>query len=275
MKKLFFIFVIIFGFYVHIAHANLFGYNFSNSSQNETPIWSEVWNSKAGLGILEDSAYKNDFYSLINFYQPQINPLLCGAATSVIILNALNYGSIPNQEASQIIRPIEIGGGNIEFPLYTQENFFNGKTDIIKNRHIINMKMPSEIKNRRKIYDAGVTLSQLRDILSKSYNLKVEINYVEEIDNEKIDNFRQKLKEVLNDNKKYLLANFDGQIIGKKTFGHISPIVAFNEKEDAILVLDVALHRNQWYWINVKQFFKSMNSKDGENYRGYLVVSKK
>jgi hypothetical protein len=55
--------------------------------------------------------------------------------------------------------------------------------------------------------------------------------------------------------------------------GHISPIGAYDQKTDSILVLDVASSKRPWIWVNVYDFYFGMHQKDGENYRGYLIVS--
>lgn len=181
---------------------------------------------------------------MVNFYQPQINPLYCSAATSVVVLNA-------------------ISGEN----LFKQEDFFNQKTDKIKLKTIID-KIE---KDKNDNFDAGLALGDLAKILSQVYNLKVELNYVE---NNDAKNFRKIVKEILSENQKFLITNFDGKILGHKTNGHISPIAAYDEESDSLLVLDVALHKNQWFWVNLEEFYKSMNTKDGENYRGFLIVKK-
>ena len=86
--------------------------------------------------------------------------------------------------------------------------------------------------------------------------------------------FREIAKKILNDKNNFLVANFDGKIFGNKTGGHISPIVAYDEKSDSLLVLDVALHKNPWYWVDLQEMMTAMNSKDGENFRGYLIAKK-
>jgi hypothetical protein len=57
-----------------------------------------AWNSEEGLHKLSRAAFKNDFYQLAHSYQPQINPLYCGIASSVIVLNAmrLESGLVPS-----------------------------------------------------------------------------------------------------------------------------------------------------------------------------------
>jgi hypothetical protein len=212
--------------------------NFANAS--------EVWNSVDGLDRLARSQFKNDFHQLVNFYQPQINPLYCSAASSVIILNALNSGN-----------------------LFKQEEFFNEKTDKIKLKSIIDFKEKDAAGN----YDAGLSIADLNKILSKVYKLKTKLTYVDKSDEKSIKKFRQNIKEILAENKKFIITNFDGKVLNHKTGGHLSPIAAYDEASDSLLVLDVALHKNQWFWVDVTEFYKSMNTKDGENYRGFLVVS--
>ena len=120
---------------------------------------TEIWNSAEGLGRLTRSQFKNDFYQLANFYQAQINPVYCSAATSVAILNALNYGEISSQKISEITKP---DGGIIEFKLYTQQGFLNEETDKIKAHDIIEYKAANgevfDGTDWKETYDAGLSL---------------------------------------------------------------------------------------------------------------------
>lgn len=54
----------------------------------------------------------------------------------------------------------------------------------------------------------------------------------------------------------------------------MSPIVALDTVSDSLLVMDVVDHKNDWYWARVADLVKAMNTKDGNNYRSYLVISK-
>lgn len=204
---------------------------------------------------------------MVNFYQPQINPLYCSAASSVIILNALNIGEIPNQEVGAITKP---NGEKIWHKLFRQEGFFNSATNKIKAREIIDYKS----KNSNSKYDPGLSLDDLSKILSQVYNLKVQTIHVEKNDAEFANKFRKTLKETFVNKDKFLIANFDGKVLGQKTRGHISPLVAYDEKSDSVLVLDVALHKNKWFWTSVSEIISAMNTKDNDNYRGYLLVER-
>ena len=209
---------------------------------------TEIWNDSKGLKYLEESEFKNDFYQLVNFYQPQINPLFCSIATSVTILNALKYPQT-----------------------LTQENFLNAKTDQIKSQKIIR----NQLKNKDKKYDPGLSLKDLSQILNQVYNLKVKTTHIEKNNEQTIEEFRLILREVLAEKQKFLIVNFDGQSLGLETHGHVSPIAAYDQKNDLVLVLDVALYKNQWFWTSTKELISAMNSKDDQTYRGYLVVERK
>ena len=71
---------------------------------------------------------------------------------------------------------------------------------------------------------------------------------------------------------RFLIVNFDGQTMGASTHGHISPVAAYDENSDSVLVLDVAGYYNPWYWAPVEHLYRAMHTLDGEHYRGYLVV---
>lgn len=237
---------------------------------------TEVWNSAEGLGRLTRSQFKNDFYQLANFYQAQANPVYCSVATATAILNALNYGEIESQKSGEITKP---DGEKIEYKLFTQQGFFNEETDKIKPRDIVEYKTSVakvfDGSDWNEKYDAGLSLGDLTKILAKVYHLKTDLTYAKKNDERSVKKFREILKKTVADKTSFLIANFDGKILGSQTSGHISALVAYDEDSDSVLVLDAALHKNPWFFVEVSKLYEAMNSMDGETYRGYLVVSKK
>lgn len=234
----------------------------------------ENWNSAEGLKRLERSKFKNDFYQLANFYQPQINPLYCSAASGVAILNALYYGNIPSQKELEVTKPEAAGGGIIDFPLYSQQTFFNEKTDEIKKREIIDFKEQKQLSDGKKSFDPGLTLDEFSQILYKVYKLKTKVTHVEKDNEKSFEKFRTQLKKVLADDKNFMIVGFDRKTLGQKGDGHFSSVTAYDEESDSVLVFDVALQKYQWFWVPAKTLFAAMNTKDGEVYRGYLVVGR-
>jgi len=232
-----------------------------------------IWNSEIGIARLNDSAYKNDFYQLANFYQAQINPIYCSSASALIIKNALFYNEIPSQKSAEIIKP---NGESIRYNLYSsQEEFFNNETDKIKARDVIKYRKPRIINlpngSINEDFDPGLNLSDFAKIL-KTHKIRNKIYYQEDTKETSIEEFRIILKKILNDKTHFIIANFNGKVFGNQTGGHFSPIVAYDEASDSVLVLDVALYKNPWYWVEVADLVKAMNNPDGDQPRGYLVV---
>ena len=228
---------------------------------------AEIWNSEEGLKRLQRSEFKSDFYQLVNFYQPQENPLFCSIATATMIRNAFEYGNILSQKEGEVLKP---DGGTISYPLYSQKDFFNEETEKVKKRSIVEFK---ESVNGAESFDPGLSLGDFAKML-RVHNFGVKLIYVKKNDEATAEKFRRVLRNILNENSAFLVVNFDGKFLEKTTRGHISPIVAFDEESDSVLVLDVALHKNRWYWVEVSKLIEAMNTKDAENYRGYLMVSR-
>ena len=232
------------------------------------------WNSDEGKKRFFRSKYNNDFFQLAHHYQPQANPLYCGVASSVIVLNSIraSSGKIPVQPELSIKKPDQLGGDVVPYNLYSQASLLNETTDKVKLRQIIQLKnIPSNTKESAGQFDPGLKLAELKGVL-ESYKLAVE-KYSADSD-VKIgeEKFRRKIKTVLSDNEKFILINYKSNMVGQMSSGHISPVGAYDEQSDSVLVLDVAAYQNPWIWIPVHDLYASMHTKDGEKYRGYLVV---
>jgi len=75
-----------------------------------------------------------------------------------------------------------------------------------------------------------------------------------------------------NDNN-FIIANFEGKVMGTRTGGHYSVIAAYNESEDSVLILDAAAHKNPWFWVPIRHLYLAMRTKNKEGRRGYLIIS--
>jgi hypothetical protein len=225
---------------------------------------AEIWNSANGIKKFETSQYKNDFYQLANFYQSQNNPIYCAIAVATTLLNVFNYSHIPSQINHQTVKP---NGDIIYFPLFSQDNFLNDETNKIKHQDIIEFKK----KAQNNEYDPGISLGDFATILTNVYSLQTKVYYQNNSDN---NQFRELVKNITNDQHSFLIVNFDGLVLENKTRGHMSLIAAYQQDSDEVLILDVALHKNQWQWVALKDMVSAMNTKDGKLYRGYMTVEK-
>jgi len=167
------------------------------------------WNSEEGKKRLFRSQYNSDFFQLAHHYQPQANPLYCGIASSVIVLNAIRTtaGTIPNQPSLSVMKPKEFGGGIIPYPLYSQASLLNDNTDKVKAREIIQLKSFSlDGNNDIGRLDPGLKLAELQGTL-ESYQLSVA-KYPADADIEiGAEEFREIIRSALADAQHFILLN--------------------------------------------------------------------
>merc|ERR1712194_195490 len=65
--------------------------------------------------------------------------------------------------------------------------------------------------------------------------------------------------------------------LGQTGSGHYSPIAAFNEDEDKVLIFDVARFKYPSYWVDVGEIWKSMCDPDpdaGNRPRGFVLFTR-
>lgn len=255
-----------------ISKSMTFHYNEYPASAYSKQVAVVNWNSEEGISRLEKTGYKGDFYRLAHHFKPQINPAACGQAAATLVLSAiyeLNHRAFPVIEEW----PITIADKKypLQYRLINETNFFNHETDKILDRRSISMKITKKDGN----FGGGIDIDELQKML-KVHGVKSKLVNVKEYNDEKLAEFRKLVKEVVNSNKEFLILNYDHSyksLMG----GHFSPVAAYDEKSDSVLMLDVAAHRNPWIWINLSDIYHAMNTKNyaQTSYRGYLVVNTK
>lgn len=230
-----------------------------------------AWGTPTGRERLMQSQYKNDYFQLAHNFQPQVNPLYCGIASSVIVLNSMRLATngVPSQKAIEVKVPEALGGGRLDYPSYSQLTLLGEKTDSVKSRAVVELKNKNDPKEK---LNPGLTLQDLHDVL-EAYGALVQLHYVEREPDEGIDDFRSSLKKILSNSTEFMIVNFHGKTMGAPTDGHISPVAAYDEKSDSVLLLDVAGYLNPWYWTPTEYLYRAMHTIDGNKYRGYVVVS--
>jgi hypothetical protein len=243
-------------------------------SKDTAKIVMVDWNSKEGLKRLERSQFKGDFYRLAHFYQTAANPVYATIASAVTVLNGLRVPKhlVKSQAELEIQRPKALGGDRVPYPFYSQEIFLNEKTDEIKDRKLILIRnITPENENDKESFKPGLGLDDLKAMLEKVYSAKAEVTYGNEDAKIGTAKLRKTLKRVFNDPNSFLIANFRGDIYGANNEGTMSPLVAYDEKSDSVLVLDTGAFKNPWYWVPVEAFYKSMVPY-GKTQRGYIEV---
>jgi glutathione gamma-glutamylcysteinyltransferase len=94
-----------------------------------------------------------------------------------------------------------------------------------------------------------------------------------------LDDFRSDIRSILSDtiskHKPILVVSFSRSALNQTGDGHFSPVGAYHEDSDTVLVLDVARFKYAPYWVSVADLYMSMQEKDcvTEKPRGWFRLS--
>uniref|UniRef100_A0A7S4ATG1 glutathione gamma-glutamylcysteinyltransferase n=1 Tax=Pseudo-nitzschia australis TaxID=44445 RepID=A0A7S4ATG1_9STRA len=94
-----------------------------------------------------------------------------------------------------------------------------------------------------------------------------------------LDDFRRDIRSILSDTKAkhqpILVVSFSRLALGQTGDGHFSPIAAYHDETDQVLVLDVARFKYAPYWVGVEELFHSMSEADSvtNKPRGWFILS--
>lgn len=165
----------------------------------------------------------------------------CFAASAVIVMNSL-----------------QPGGG------YTQNNLFVPAT-----AHII---------TQSEFYREGSTLEQLAALVRARSGLTAQHYHAGAGPSENdYSTFKMHLKRNAANPNDYMIINYSLVYVGGfggGGAGHCSPVAAYDEDEDMVLMLEVAYYRP--FWISAAHLYGAMNTIDttSNKHRGWLMVTR-
>jgi hypothetical protein len=191
------------------------------------------------------STYRGDFWYLFRYYDTQYTDTYCGVASSIMVLNALH---IERPEGERI-------GG---YRLFIQEeHFFTPEVNKIVSSDVVKL--------------IGMTIEELSAALT-TFGVKSSYYYGNTMDEQ---DFRDLLKISLEDPNTFLIANYHRPTIGQEGGGHFSPIAAYDEASDSVLILDVSRYKYPPIWVKINKFLLSMQvvEKGRGLPRGIISVS--
>jgi hypothetical protein len=205
------------------------------------------FNSPEGEHYLIEAEANADYFSLASQFVTQKTQAYCGIASLAMVLNAIGVQAPSTPE----YRP---------YTYFTQDNVLNAETDAI---------LPRELLARQ-----GTTLDQLGALIGY-HGLVGEVRHAGD---ETPDDFRVHAREALSAGRRYVIVNYLRRALGQEIGGHISPLAAYDAKQDRFLILDVARYKYPPVWVSAADLYAAMNTPDAVNggkTRGYVLVSKK
>jgi len=154
--------------------------------------------------------------------------------------------------------PAPIDPVYVRFPMFTQNNLFNAKTE--------------QVVSAKKVAQQGMTLDQLGDLLA-TYPVETKVYHAGD---SSLDQFRKLAVENLKQPGNFILVNYLRSSLGQQTSGHISPLGAYDQTSDHFLILDVARFKYPPVWVKTEQLWRAMNTIDEASgkTRGFVLVSR-
>lgn len=197
-------------------------------------------NSSIGMEMLSRSMARS-YWQVSIHYETQVNESMCGIASLSAVLNSLEGVDAP-------IDPIYA-----PYPYWTQGSISN---DACVSRVVT----PGY----------GVTRSQLASIAECFPKVSV-LN----VSAPSLDEARCLIRNALGRDNSHVISNFDRNGLNESGYGHFSPIVAYDAKQDLVLMLDVAKYKYPPLWLKLQDLVDAMNTFDifANAYRGLLLVS--
>ena len=192
-------------------------------------------NDAAGRRLLERSRAQTDFLPLVEQFVTQANLAFCGVASAVMALNSL---AVP--------APAAAGYGPYRF--WTQDNLFGTAA--------AQATVAPETVARR-----GMTLAQLAGLLAQP-GVTVQRWHGDQLS---LPQLRGLLRQSLADPSDRLLVNYHRSAVGQLGGGHISPLAAYDERGDRVLLLDVARYRYPSVWVSIPALWQGIRMVDGDS----------
>jgi hypothetical protein len=188
------------------------------------------------------------YWALTEQFVNQSEPAFCGVTTLLMVLNAM------------CVDPQVRWRGGWRF---------YGSEDVLLDRCCLSAE---------RIRRVGVTLEEFR-LLSRCRGLTVELKRPQEENDDDsftLEQFREDIRGVLTDPTSHsiLVVSFSRRHLGQTGDGHFSPLAAYHQETDQVLLLDVARFKYAPYWVSVEDLYHSMEPKDPDTQksRGWFLL---
>lgn len=194
-----------------------------------------------------------DFWALMPYYMPQFTGKSCSVASAAMVLNALRARIDLTSKDKLITQENLLKKVNSsEWSFETSENGHGVSLNVL-SKHLVNAFQFYDLKNRKAevIYFKDTSSDSKRKLLAiLRLNEKSDLNFI-------LANFLQ--------------SEFTSDPEG--AVGHFSPVGAFDEKNEQVLIFDVDRLNYEPYWVSVDTFLKGIATSTGTRFRGLIYVS--
>ncbi len=202
-------------------------------------------NTPQGEERLMSSRLHQPFFAMQPYVETQQNLAFCGPASIVAVMNSLGTP-----------RPAEMRLYPYNF--YTQDNIFNVDTQ--------------KVKSFVRVSVSGMTLAEITGFFN-ALGVKATAHYGENLNEEAL---RKLIRSALANPDARIVVNYNRKTLAQEGGGHQSPLAAYDEASDSVLMLDVAKFKYPPTWVKLPDLLASMQTVDAESgkSRGLVVIEK-
>jgi len=222
------------------------------------PETCTAFTSPAGRSIFASALQTNglkSYFPLMEQFTTQSEPAFCGISTLVVVLNAL------------AVDPRQTWKGPWR---WYHEGMLNCCLDL------------------EDVAKTGITLKDFV-CLAQCQGLSVDATHCNSDD--QLDDFRQAVRIACTESSddladreqsaeqtgptQLLVASYSRKVLGQTGSGHFSPIAAYDEVSDKVLILDTARFKYGVHWVDLPTVFEAMRPKDPTTKmsRGFALLS--
>ena len=187
-------------------------------------------NTPQGEQRLISSTLRQSFFAMQPYVETQQNLAFCGPASIVAVMNSLGT----QRPAESHLYP---------YNFFTQDNIFNADTQHVKSYVAVSSR--------------GMTLAEIAGFFT-ALGVKATPYYGDSLNE---DQLRTLLKGALAKPDVRIVANYNRKTLAQEGAGHQSPIAAYDEASDSVLMLDVAKFKYPPAWIKLADLLQSMQSE--------------
>eukprot|EP00980_Cylindrotheca_fusiformis_P027609 scaffold21500_cov119-Cylindrotheca_fusiformis.AAC.2 len=222
--------------------------------------------SQEGRKYLIESFLENtaeSYWALTEQFVNQSDPAFCGITTLLMVSRIDSW--------CLIIQTMNVmGTDKLETIRWRGGWRFYGSEDVLLDRCCFSAE---------RVRRAGVNMEEFRS-LGKCHGLLVEMKRPV-VDGSRskgfsVQSFREDLKRTLTEKESQpiVVVSFSRRHLDQTGEGHFSPIAAFHESTDQVLLLDVARFKYSPYWVSVQALYDSMVPEDEstKKSRGWFVL---
>ena len=201
-----------------------------------TPLTAPLLDARSAEGqtLLTNSTYQADYPTIARYFEPQQLLAYCGVASSVIVMNALQLQATP----------------------VTQKSFFDKSARAVMSPYAVAF--------------GGMTLDQNGELL-RAHAMDVTVTHAADSN---LDAFRTTVQRNLAPANDYLLVNYAREPLGQEGGGHFSPLAAYDNSSDQVLIMDVTAYNYPPTWAPLPLLWQAMDTVDSASgkTRGFVEI---